>query len=511
MLLSVLSATLLGCTSAVLAAPTVQFGGTTLKGTTSGLGAVEFFGGIPFALPPVVNSINTTNFDATSFGPACAQPPSSSPVGATAEDCLFLNIFRPKGTTKTDSLPVMAWIYGGGFRSGQTSIYDATDLVAQSVTRGTPVIYVSIAYRLGPLGFPQGAEAARRGATNLGLKDQLTGMKWIQNHISTFGGDPSKVTIFGESAGAISITDLFFNSNLEKLARAAIFESGSRGSNTFQDALRRQPVWDTFVANLPSCAGSTTATNSNDVYDAQTVAQNSLNEVFQWVPVIDGPGGHYAKLPFISGTNSTKVRHLNTTEEILASCAAFYQPFLDPIPKWFADDMTEFFALYPDNPAAGSPFGTGNETFGTGAEYKRGAALMGDAAFQAPRRAWIQAASKAGVPAFGYLFADQNVVPALFPYLGVYHSTEISYAYGTVQQTTLNPQVKQLSSAMMDYWLSFATSLTPNDGKGTPRSTWPQYTPGSQNQTFAELAIIPDTYRADGIGFVISHPSTFGQ
>ena len=83
-------------------------------------------------------------------------------------------------------------------------------------------MYVSINYRVGPFGFPQGAEAAERGATNLGLKDQLAALSWVKNHISVFGGDPTKVTVFGSSAGAISVADLYLNSDLENLVRGTV-------------------------------------------------------------------------------------------------------------------------------------------------------------------------------------------------------------------------------------------------------------------------------------------------
>ena len=149
-----------------------------------------------------------------------------------SEDCLTLNIFRPSGINSLASLPVMAWIYGGGFYSkrcisdrrifsqstyrqlaGQSSLYNGTYLVEQSVARvctsfgqtklahiltntyvqGTPIIFVSMNYRLGPLGFPQGPEAVGRAALNLGLRDQWAALEWVQNNIVSFGGDPAKV------------------------------------------------------------------------------------------------------------------------------------------------------------------------------------------------------------------------------------------------------------------------------------------------------------------------------
>ncbi|KAF9472684.1 alpha/beta-hydrolase [Pholiota conissans] len=187
--------------STAYGAPTVTIGRTTVVGTEFYPARVEFFGGIPFAQPPVgqlrlalpvlTMTINTPRFDASKFGLACLQ--TALPAGQVSEDCLNLNIFRPAGTKQTADLPVMVWIYGGNFVMGASSLYNGTEIVARSVARGTPVIFASINYRLGPLGFPQGIEAGQRNITNLGLRDQLVALEWIQANIARFGGDRSKV------------------------------------------------------------------------------------------------------------------------------------------------------------------------------------------------------------------------------------------------------------------------------------------------------------------------------
>ena len=125
-----------------------------------------------------------------------------------------MNVFRPSQDLlpSNASVPVLLWIYGGGYLQGESSLFNATEIIVQSVLRvrhtsclsgcaivltgrlqGTPIIYVSVNYRLGPFGFPQGAEAEQLGALNVGLKDQLAGLSWVQKHISAFGGDPTKV------------------------------------------------------------------------------------------------------------------------------------------------------------------------------------------------------------------------------------------------------------------------------------------------------------------------------
>ncbi|KAG7445291.1 alpha/beta-hydrolase, partial [Guyanagaster necrorhizus] len=152
--------------------------------------------GIPYAEPPVgslrlEHPVLKTDIDAQTFGLVCLQ--EGVVTDEMSEDCLTVNILRPTGLSSEDSLPVMFWIYGSGFSGGTSSSYSGSNIIAQSVTRGTPIIYVNHNYRLGPLGFPQGQEAADRGVINLGTRDQLTALEWVQQNIGLFGGDKAKV------------------------------------------------------------------------------------------------------------------------------------------------------------------------------------------------------------------------------------------------------------------------------------------------------------------------------
>ncbi|KAK0224106.1 Alpha/Beta hydrolase protein [Armillaria fumosa] len=104
-----------------------------------------------------------------------------------SENCLTINIFRPSNATELSSLPVLFWTHGGGYQTGSASSFNGSALVSQSIQRGTPIIYVNFNYRLGPLGFPQGAEAASRGILNLAIRDQLAALEWVQRHIGAFG------------------------------------------------------------------------------------------------------------------------------------------------------------------------------------------------------------------------------------------------------------------------------------------------------------------------------------
>ncbi|KIM41288.1 hypothetical protein M413DRAFT_445322 [Hebeloma cylindrosporum] len=533
---------LLALLSLVYAAPQIKVGKTTLVGRDiTGL-KQDFFGGIPFAEPPLGNlrlkppvlkpHLDVETFDASNFGKGCLQA-GNVPM-AFSEDCLTINVFRPSGLKSNAKLPVLFWTYGGGFDAGMSSLYNGSTIVAQSVARGTPLIYVNFNYRLGPLGFPQGQEADNRGALNLALKDQIAALEWVQKNICEFGGDKKKVTVFGESAGAIMTAVLFLNSPIEKLARAAIFESGSAATALEFKAARREVDWQNFVAGVPSCASLSLSgntfdclkrANSTEVHSGVINALTKAPEAFGFDPTIDGPDGlfpdiasrllkrgHFARLPFIAGTNLdegtifTATTNLSSADIRASIIESYSPPLVDPaVLQQSADKLLQ---LYPDDPAVGSPFNTGTQTFGLPSSFKRGAALMGDLSFQSQRRSWIQTASRAGVKTFGYLFTQPQ--PNDNPAIGVSHSSEVLFVYGAPKDTSASAM--HLSSIMIDYWVSFATSLDPNDGRGNARPHWAQYTP--ENEVLLQLngdntTLIPDDYRKKQIDFINSDPTVF--
>ncbi|KAJ7700483.1 esterase 1 [Mycena rosella] len=520
------------------ASPTIQLGRTTLVGLDITLLQLDFFGGIPFAEPPLGNLRlqppvpkalpDPGTLDASSFGPACLQ--TDLPLSAMSEDCLTINVFRPRGTPADAKLPVMFWTYGGGFDEGSSTIYNGSAIVAQSVARGTPLIYVNFNYRLGPLGFPQGQEADSKGALNLALKDQLAALKWVQLNIGTFGGDKDKVTVFGESAGAIMTSILFLNSPIDTLARGAIFESGSQATAALFTPERREIDWQNFVSGVASCASKATSgstfgclrnANTTEIFAGLSTAMADATELFPWDPVIDGPGGlipdlpsvlfnrgQFARLPFIAGTNQDEgtiftTEVINSTEEVLESFVNMSSPSVSP--TTLQTSVQKLLQLYPDIPTLGSPFNTGNNTFGLSSQFKRTAAIAGDLDFQSQRRLWIETAANAGVATFGYLFTQPQ--PNGPPEDGVFHGSEIPFVYGAPSDNSTSALT--ISRLMIEYWVSFATSLTPNDGLGIPRPEWTQFTPENKaviQLNGANLTMIPDNYRAAQMDFINSNP-----
>ncbi|KAF7350372.1 Carboxylic ester hydrolase [Mycena venus] len=516
------------------ATPIVQLGGSTVTGST--FDGLEFYGGITLEEPnayisqlfhrdssPVAIWAPPT-FDASKPGPICLQ--ARIQTNSSAEDCLTLNIYKPAGIPENVTLPVMAWIHGGGWMLGGSASYNATAIVKQSIARGTPIIYVSFNYRLGPLGFPNGREAQSASALNLGLRDQLLALQWIQDNIAVFSGDKSKVTVFGESAGSMSIGILYLNSNLQNLVRAAIFESGSASGPATFVASRGQSDWDNFVRAVPECAkceGDAIAclqrANSSVLLQAVETSWAKSDKGYPFVPVIDGPNGllpdlpsalmekgKFARVPFISGATLDEGTYftranINSTAMIESFLFSNYTTPTASA-KTLKEAVQKLVQLYPDVPSFGSPFNTGNETFGQSTEWKRYAAIVGDLWIHSQRRAWMQAANRFGVKTFGYLFTDPGAPPIAPP------------NNRTRDRRARPASAIALATQMIDYWVSFATSLDPNDGLGSNRPAWSQYTSGNQavlELTSINMSMISDDYRTQQIDFLNSNAAVFAR
>ncbi|CCO27203.1 hypothetical protein RSOLAG1IB_04049 [Rhizoctonia solani AG-1 IB] len=392
-----------------------------LRNTTAGQ---DYFLGIPFAQPPVgplrfKSPVpwapgNITIVNATLDGASCEQnvPFTNNKI---SEDCLTLNVWKP--TNVKGKLPVMVWIYGGGFYQGEIQRYPGTYLLERASKIGKPIVYVAMNYRLGIYGFPPGQAATEAGSLNLAFKDQRLALQWVRDNIGYFGGDPDKVTIFGVSAGAISAAcQTFYNEGqIGRLFRGMILESGS--PTTLSAAGPNDPVRETgfqFLTNATGCSNSTSPFECirNAPADVLSQANKDLFAVERYyraiarAPTIFGPtyapddvyftapisslmhSGKFAKVPFISGAlldeGTPFVDGPGTSiqgdQDIINWLTARFPGLYFGISNITA--AKELLSLYPTYPAAGSPYGTGNETFGRGAQYKRFASLFGDLAFQ---------------------------------------------------------------------------------------------------------------------------------
>lgn len=411
---------------------TIEYPQATFIGSP---GVVEAFSGIPFAKPPVgplrlkppqpiTEPLGTYN--ATANGKACPQlffsdnivnndaiptseigllldTPLFQTVLNAGEDCLVINVQRPAGTTPDAKLPVLFWIFGGGFEIGWNSMYDGTTWVTESVAEGKPIIYVSVNYRVGGFGFLPGAEILADGSANLGLLDQRLGLQWVADNIAAFGGDPSKVTIWGESAGAISVFDqmaLYDGDNTYKgkpLFRGGIMNSGSIVPADPVDCPKGQVVYDTVVASAGcSSATDTLACLRELPYETFLNATNSVpgllsyhSVALSYLPRPDGVvltaspdvlaiQGRYADVPFIIGDQEDEgtifslfQSNITTTAEVVTYLSTLFFNNASPA------QLEELVATYPDVTTDGSPFRTGllNNWY---PQYKRLAAILGE-------------------------------------------------------------------------------------------------------------------------------------
>lgn len=320
-------------------------------------------------------------------------------------------------------LPVMVWIYGGGFTSGTGTTYNGPYLNTYAASTDRPFILVTFNYRLGIFGWGNGAEMAANGAANLALRDQILALQWVKENIKAFGGNPNKVTVFGESAGAISISCLMLNQSTD-LFHGAIMMSGAQSTSPLGPTA---DVWQgpyDMVAQLTGCKNASTpitAAGNQSTFDClkKVPAETLLNATittknnllyalgFVWGPSVDGdiiPGapwklleeGKFARIPFISGNNVDEgtlfvPTYLNTTQIPVSTLLDFLYP--SPLNASIADEVTE---AYPNVPALGAPFGTGNETFGLDPGWKQLTAIITDGAFMSRRRWFLRQANKHG-------------------------------------------------------------------------------------------------------------------
>ena len=447
------------------------------------VGSVHAFLGIRYAAPPLGDlrwkppaplTKGGGVRKATEFGAHCMQGKVFGDMNfrdaGGSEDCLTLNLWVPaKASGK--KLPVMVWIYGGGFVAGTTSEarQDGTRLAEQGV------IVVSMNYRLGIFGFfvhPELAkESAYAAAGNYGLLDQVAALHWVHDNIAAFGGDPGNVTIFGESAGSFSVSAQMASPLAKGLFQKAIGESGGaffsaglsfepRSAREEKDAkLVRSKLGVSTLAELR-------ALPAQKLLDAFSPPQS---DGFDFGPDVDGyflpepvPAIFAARkqnnVPLLAGWN-----HDEASFEIAFSPQ---KPTVETLKataqKEFGDQADEFLKLYPSD--------------------SDGHALRSAQDFAADRFIafstwqWMEAQAKTGnQPIYRYRFDLGPPADPKAPPLGAYHSSEIEYVFGQLDSkagVAWRPEDRQLSQEMQKYWANFARSGDPN-GPGLPK--WPVY------------------------------------
>jgi para-nitrobenzyl esterase len=445
--------------------------------------SLTIYKGIPFAAPPVGElrwrapqpvkkweGIKITK----EFAPAPIQ--GGKPPSGKSEDCLYLNVWSP-AKSDNDKIPVLVWIYGGGFSFGSTAEpgYNGEKLAKKGV------VLVSIAYRVGQLGFlahPElSAENPNRVSGNYGLLDMIAGLQWIQKNIAAFGGDPDKVTIFGESAGAISVSMLCASPMAKGLFHGAISQSGGSFGPTrpttypgenMKTLTQAENDGKTFVQK----AGVSSIAELRKI-DADKLP-SGWGMVGGW-PIVDGyvipddqhrlyESGKYNDVPVLIGYNSDEGASFSrerTPEEYFAGVKSRYGKY--------AEDLIK---AYP----------AGEKTV-----PKTARDLARDAAFGWQTWSWAKLQAKTGKSKVFYYYFDQHPdYPEGSPRFGYGspHGQDVAYVFMNLD--TSNPQTTksdlEISDGMGIYWTNFAKYGNPN-GKGVPM--WPAFT--NENQVVMYL------------------------
>ncbi len=475
-------------------APVVDAPAGRIAGTREG--AIEVFRGIPYALPPVGARrwrppAPMPRWEGTraarEFGPACIQPPQGSldSIYARAEplpqseDCLTLNIWAPADAR---GAPVILWIHGGALWSGSSreEMYDGARLAARGV------VVVSINYRLGALGWfahPQlSAESPDHVSGNYGLLDQIEALRWVQENIAAFGGDPGNVTIAGESAGALSVLYLMVAPQARGLFARAISQSGYMVS--MPELGRARHGAPSAEAAGERLASQLRAPNLAALRAMDAARLNAAAAAAGYVPfgAVDGHvlpeqmvdafnAGDQAPVPVLIGFNAGEIRSLRVLAPQPPASAAEYEA---AIRQRYGDLADPFLRLYPASDMAESILAATRD------------ALYG---WTAENVAVKQTAI--GQPAYLYLF-DHGYPAADEANLHAFHASELPYMFGTFDCTPArwprpprDAREQALSDAMIDYWTSFARDGRPGSAHG------PAWTPYGASRAYMRFADAP--------------------
>ncbi|QDQ15887.1 carboxylesterase/lipase family protein [Streptomyces spectabilis] len=461
-------------------------------------GAYDTFEGIPFAAPPT-GPLRWRDprparpwqevRDAGAPGPQCPQFPMLGSGPATgSEDCLTLNVTAPSAPAQGRGRPVMVWVHGGAFMFGAGAPYRAERLAV----RGDTVV-VTLNYRLGVLGFFGHPEL--RGATNFGLADQRAALRWVRANAARFGGDPGRVTLFGESAGALSTC-----AHLTSPKSAGLFQRAALQSGSCMTAFPRgavvpaQPRYEPFVPrSRTEAAGAAAAATLGCVRPGDTLdclrslstdelVTPALMQTFSLVSYGGGglplrpdralEQGRFHRVPVVQGTNRDEMRlFLALTQSTTPIPDA--RAYRARLAHSFGASAPAVEARYPlaSYPSPGLAW----------------AALMTDASFTCSALRADRALA-ARVPTYAYLFSDANAprfagLPVVegYPY-GAAHGFELAYLFPRVTVPELTPEQRVLADHMTDYWTRFATTGDPN----SPRTPdWPGFGPGPTTQSLA--------------------------
>jgi para-nitrobenzyl esterase len=505
---------LLAAASALAAIPEpVRTENGLVTGAAGAFPEVRVFKAIPFAAPPVGDlrwrpPQPAKNWDGVRagdrFSANCMQrqagggafPPYGGDRSASdmSEDCLYLNVYTTAASAG-DKRPVMVWIHGGAFTSGAGAIYQGEDLARKGV------VVVTVNYRLGVFGFfahPElTKESPNHSSGDYAVLDQIAALKWVQKNIAAFGGDASRVTIFGESAGSWSVNNLVATPLAKGLFQRAIGESGGQFAITRTLAEAEQAG-----ARFAESAG---ASSLGALRALPAAALNQTNG-FQTSATVDGwvfpqdvmtifKSGKQNDVPVIIGSNANE-GSIFTPESVTAAS------FREQAGRQYGPDADALLKLYP---------------FATDQEARAAqAASMRDRTFGWEMRTWARLQTETGKSKV-YMYYLSHVPPlANAAWLGAQHGAEIPYAFNWPNgrhstQISWTDGDRKLADEVSSYWVNFATTGDPN-GKGLPKWT-PYSAKDDQLMGFADapaMMAVPHKPALDFLDGVMQRARTTG-